>query len=159
MPDPPFDLEYYVVARGTDFAQMLGAGKDGSVWKTVDGAAVKIHSVREVYFRELRCYERLADRNVHDVLGLSVPELLGNDDQRLVIEMTVVSPPFLLDFASAYLDTPPDFPPEVLAQWHEDLQGRFGERYTDALAVFDELKRVAGVYLYDVHADNLKFER
>jgi len=31
-------------------------------------------------------------------------------DDLLAIEMTIVTPPFILDFAGAYLDPAPDFP-------------------------------------------------
>jgi len=33
-----------------------------------------------------------------------IPKLIGYDDDLLTIEMTIVSPPFCLDSAGAYLD-------------------------------------------------------
>jgi len=33
------------------------------------------------------------------ILGFHVPQLLGADDELMAIEMTIVSPPYLLDFA------------------------------------------------------------
>ncbi|MEM8875979.1 MAG: hypothetical protein AAGD32_17170 [Planctomycetota bacterium] len=155
----PIELEWYLVHRKLEPVKPLGEGKDGAVWRHDGGLCAKIHHVRDVYFRELHCYRRLRARRIRHVLGLRVPQLIDHDDDRLIIEMSIVTPPFLLDFASAYLDTPPDFPAEVLTQWHEELEGRFGPRYGDVLSVLNELKRTAGIHLFDVHADNLKFER
>lgn len=48
------------------------------------------------------------------------------DDERQIIEMTVVSRPYLLDFAGAYLDRPPDYPPEVMDEWRSEKAEQFG---------------------------------
>ena len=45
-----------------------------------------------------------------------------------VIEMTVVTPPFLLDFAGAYLDWPPEFSSEATEYWLHEKQEQFGTR-------------------------------
>ena len=39
------------------------------------------------------------------------------DESLLVIEMSIVRPPFLLDFAAATLDVEPDFPEGTLDDW------------------------------------------
>jgi hypothetical protein len=50
------------------------------------------------------------------------------DDELLGFEMTVVERPYLLDFAGAYLDTVPQFPDEVWAEWEADKREKFGDR-------------------------------
>ena len=154
----PTALADYLAARNMNAGHLLGEGKDGSVHETDVGTAVKLHRVAEVYRRERDCYFRLNDTGIRAVEGLRIPKLIDYDNDLLVIEMTIVSPPFLLDFASGYLDDPPDYPEEVLEHWHEELRGRFDDRYDDVLNVLAELESQAGIHLFDVHADNLKFD-
>jgi hypothetical protein len=54
-----------------------------------------------------------------------VPQLVHYDDELLAIEMTIVSPPFCLDFGGAYLDRPPDYSPEVWADWEAEKSDLF----------------------------------
>ena len=152
-------LSQYLRSRGLTAGLLLGGGKDGDVYRTNRPSAVKLHRVAEVYRRERDCYFRLGDVGLTEIEGLALPEMVGYDNDLLVIEMTIVARPFLLDFASGYLDDPPDWPEEVMAQWHEDLRERFDERYDDVLDVLAELESQAGIHLFDVHADNLKFTR
>jgi hypothetical protein len=51
----------------------------------------------------------LKERGVEKICDCAVPELIGYDDELLIIEMTVVTTPYVLDFAGAYLDWSPDF--------------------------------------------------
>jgi hypothetical protein len=153
------EVARYALHRGLQIEGVLGAGKDGTVYDTNLDTAVKLHAVAENYLRERDVYLRLLDCDVTRVCGLSVPILRNYDDQLLIIEMTTVAPPYLLDFASAWLDKPPDFPPEVLDEWHERLRESFGDRFTDILGVLEALARDAGVYMLDIHPHNVKFER
>ena len=66
--------------------------------------------------------------------GLRVPRLLQFDDDLWVIEMTIVSRPFVLDFAGAYLDMPPDFSDEVMADWHAENARRRNPEARTSLA-------------------------
>lgn len=43
--------------------------------------------------------------------------------------MDIVSPPFLLDFGKAYLDVPPDYSPEAIADWEAERREIFGDRW------------------------------
>jgi hypothetical protein len=56
----------------------------------------------------------LKEQYVVQIHGLHVPQLLDFDDESLMIGMTIVSRPYLFDFAGTYLDEPPDFPDYVL---------------------------------------------
>lgn len=40
--------------------------------------------------------------------------------------MEIVAPPFVLDFAGAYLDAPSDYPDEVMAAWSDEKQEQYG---------------------------------
>lgn len=136
----------------------LGYGKDGTVFSTSLATAVKVHVYRESYERELAGYRRLRDYEVIEVLGHNVPRLLGCDDQLRVIEMTIVRPPFLLDFASAYVGAEaPDFSDEVLEQWREEKMERFGQNWAAVEAVLHFLQTRFGIHLMDVHPANITF--
>ena len=73
------------------------------------------------------------------ILGLNVPQLLRIDQEFRAIEMTIVRPPFLLDFADALLDEPPDFSEDVLRQWEEDKAEIFGERWPEVTRILAAL--------------------
>jgi hypothetical protein len=132
--------------------QRLGFGKDGIVWATDRATAIKVFGRRDTYDRELAAHRRLADHGVSDVLGHRVPQLLQFDDPKLVIEMTIVRPPFLLDFASAWLDQQPlvDFGAEVLEEWLAEKQEQFGERWPQVAIVLAALEQ------YGIHKANLR---
>ena len=70
--------------------------------------------------------------------------------------MTIVRPPFLLDFADALLDKAPDFTEDVLRQWEEDKAEIFGERWPEVTRILAALQAF-GVYLLDVNAANISF--
>ena len=146
----------YTRLRGLQLEQRLGFGKDGTVWATDRATAVKVFGRRDTYDREHAAYRRLADQGVSDVLGHHVPQLLRFDDARLVIEMTIVQAPFLLDFAGAWLDQQPAFGEEVLEQWLEEKQEQFGERWSHIAAVLAALQGY-GIHLMDIHPGNITF--
>src|SRR6516225_8085263 len=62
-------------------------------------------------------YLRLKENGIDTILGCHVPQLLRYDDGLWVVDMSVVTRPFVLDFAGAFLDKAPDFSDEVLADW------------------------------------------
>ena len=122
----PNDVEQraqqYRNLKKVDFQSWLGTGTQGIVFALEDPLqlrhfAVKFHQREIAYEREKHVYLRLQELDITDVHGHEVPQLLGYDDGLLAIEMTVVSPPFSLDFGGAYLDRPPDYSPEVWADW------------------------------------------
>ena len=59
------------------------------------------------------CYLRLQEHGITEMEGFHVPEVTRCNDAILVIELTLVTRPFVLDFARACLDFPPDFSLEV----------------------------------------------
>jgi hypothetical protein len=85
-----------------------------------------------------------------------VPRLLRFDAKLLVIEMTIVQPPFLLDFAAARVDEEPDFP-EGLDEWWERVRSDFGdEDFPIAQSVFWALVQSFGIYYWDLKLRNLQ---
>ena len=118
--------------------------------------AIKVHLLAESYLREKEAYQRLKGAGISTILRFNVPELLGYDDELRVIEMTVVARPFVLDFAGAYLDIPPDFSDEVWAEWEAEKMEQFGARWPTVQAVlgaFEELD----IHLLDVTPNNIAF--
>lgn len=103
----------FAAQRQSRIEHRLGYGKDGSIFSTDRATAIKIHQRRTSFVRELECYQAIAECGVRDVLGHRVPQLVAWDEDLLAIEMTIVKPPFLLDFGDAYLDRAPEFTEEV----------------------------------------------
>ena len=91
------------------------------------------------------------------LLEFDVPQLLGSDDELWIVEMTIVSPPFALDFAGAYLDQKPDFPPEVMADWRAEKAEQFGEPHWSRVQALMWAFSKLGVYLADVKPGNIVF--
>src|SRR5688572_28971050 len=94
--------------------RQLGSGMDGIVLATHQQTAIKALKYQKLYVTERDVYLRLREKQVQTVIGFAVPRMIGYDDNLWVIEMEIVSAPYVLDFAGAYLDRPPDFPPEVM---------------------------------------------
>lgn len=84
--------------------------------------------------------------------------MIGFDDEMPAIEMTIVQPPFLLDFSSACLDEAPDFPAGVLGEWRAEKQEQFAVRWPTVDLVLSELREY-GIYLLDIHPGNITFVR
>ena len=108
----------YAASRHAELGDSLGFGVDGSVW-LLHGKdrnhpwAVKLFRSSKPYERERDCYLRLHELQVETVRGFAVPAYLHHDDEHLAVEMTIVRPPYLLDFAGALLDEPFDFHEET----------------------------------------------
>ncbi|MSU63010.1 MAG: hypothetical protein EXS31_11560 [Pedosphaera sp.] len=151
----------YAARHQLELAERLGSGKDGIVLvaKHKSGpadVAIKVLRWDESYQREKQAYERLREFEVSAVLGFNVPQLVGSDDDLRVLEMTIVKRPFVLDFAAAYLETRPEFPAEVWADWEEEKREQFEGHWAtvqDVLAAFEAF----GLYLLDVSPANLAF--
>jgi hypothetical protein len=155
----------YARERGLLLTEELGHGVHGSVF-TSEGqsqhllfpfrSAIKVYRREEDYFRELGVYGRLEEKKIAQIRGCHVPQLLGYDENWLVLEMTVVTRPFVLDFAGAYLDRAPDFSEEVMADWRADKQEQFGKRWPEVQAILAVLE-THGVFMEDVHPGNIAF--
>lgn len=105
----------YDLERNMNLGDSLGSGVHGSVFAAQDQteaihSAIKVHLNEAAYLRERNAYLRLHEKGVVDILGCAVPRLLRYDDDLWVIQLTIVSRPFVLDFGDASLDQPHNFP-------------------------------------------------
>ncbi len=153
--------DLYAQKHGLVLGEQLGFGVHGIVFaaasKTKPGReAIKVHEREESYCRERDVYLRLRDHGISQIRGFHVPRLLRYDNELWVVEMEIVTRPFVLDFADAYLDQPPDYPDEVLAEWRTEKQEQFGDRWREVELILLSLKRY-GVYLVDVSPGNIAF--
>ncbi|MEX2213913.1 MAG: hypothetical protein WD768_07285 [Phycisphaeraceae bacterium] len=136
----------------------LGFGHDGHVFVSNEHTAIKVHERATTYRNELAVYQRLRERGVDRVADHHVPKLIDWDDTRLIIEMSIVPRPFVLDFASAMLDHAPRFPQHVIDERTEHWLELFGENWEQVPLIVLELELRAGVYLLDPHPGNIAFE-
>src|SRR5580658_3077609 len=92
----------YASQHELQLAERLGFGIHGIVFvaenKVQAGqTAIKVHRASEPFRRERAVYERLQEAGVREIMGFHVPQLVRTDEKFLLIEMTVVSRPFVLD--------------------------------------------------------------
>jgi len=118
--------------------------------------AIKVHRFREPYLRELAVYQRLQGVGMTKILGLNVPQLLGHNDEMRIIEMSIVTRPFVLDFAGAYLDVPPQFPDETWAEWEAEKLDQFGLRWGKVQEILAALEEM-GIHMVDISPSNIAF--
>src|SRR5712671_5470516 len=105
-------LSEYARRRSLVVGAKLGDGGHGIVFRAENQSqsylcALKAHHAEIEYAKERDVYLRLRDHEVSALRGCAAPQLIGFDDSLLVIEMTIVTPPFVLDFAGAFLDWDP----------------------------------------------------
>jgi hypothetical protein len=139
------------------FERALGAGTDGAVWKTDRHSAVKAFERQTNYRLEVECYNRLASAGVTEIDSFAVPRLIDASDDLWVIEIEIVTPPFLLDFGKVHLDRPPDFSAEVLAEDEERCREIFEDRWPRVKSLIYALRRY-GIYYTDPKPGNIMFE-
>lgn len=87
----------YAANRGiiVDFDRRLGVGQEGFVWKTNRESAIKVFDRFENFEREKSCYEILQQRRIIEIRGFSIPTFLDCDETLRVLEMSIVSPPYI----------------------------------------------------------------
>jgi hypothetical protein len=151
----------YAVRHQLQLAERLGFGIHGIIYvaenKSGGGkTAVKVHRESEPYHREREVYERLREIGVTTIRGFNVPQLLRTDDELRIIEMTIVTRPFVLDFAGAYLDAPPEFSEEIWADWEAGKQEQFDARWPEVQAVLAALEQW-DIYMVDVSPSNIAY--
>jgi hypothetical protein len=162
MVDPALpNAPVYAARYRLQLAERLGSGRQGTVFVAHGNAeegqsAVKVHHSIESYLRERAVYNRLREAGIVEILGFNVPQLIRFDDELRAIEMTIVERPFVLDFASAWLDARPEFPEDAWVCWAADKREQFEERWEivqEVIAAFAEL----GIHLLDVSPSNIAF--
>ncbi|HXY35796.1 MAG TPA: hypothetical protein VEI07_16295 [Planctomycetaceae bacterium] len=149
-------LSSYAVRTGRTLTAKLGWGSEGVVYATDAKTAIKSYRHRSLYENERNVYFRLRDRAVNSVLQFAVPRLIANDDELLALEMSIVSPPFILDFAGAYLDRPSPFSDEELQEWQAEKAELFGKRWPEVRRAYYAFQSF-GILLNDLKLGNVSF--
>ena len=128
------------------------------VFSSSNQSAIEVHAEKAGYLREIQAYSRLAQHDVREVRGITVPTLRAFDENLQIIEMSLVTPPFIVDFGGAYLDEPPPHAkePDALARWIEERRERFEDQFMAINGIIAELESRYGIYLTDVHSGNIR---
>lgn len=148
--------QQYAASKGLTLLRFLGDGNDGAAWESGRNTAIKALERPDSYRREREAYVRLADRGVTDINGFAVPLLIDTDDTLKIVEMTIVFPPCVLDFAKSYVDHSPEFSPEVIADWEEETAELFGNDWPVVEAILAWL-RIYGIHYFDARPGNIRF--
>ncbi len=150
-------FQFYAHKRNLSVAKKLGHGQDGIVFLTHRPSAVKALTRRVLYEKERDVYRRIEECDIREVAGFALPRLIGTDDDLMIVEMTFVTPPFVVDFATAYLDIPPAYfkDEHMMAEWRASRIKLFGqEDWPRVVSAMAEL-RGYGIYLADVKPGNV----
>jgi hypothetical protein len=136
-----------------------GIGQDGTVWRTAEHTAVKFFGRLDRYKREVEVYRLLTQRQIIQIAGHHVPQLILSDDDLRAIEMTIVTRPFILDFAGAKLPHElPDFEANIMEEHFKHVRDLFGPFWADALHVAEMFRLATGYTLLDIHPGNIAFD-
>ncbi len=130
--EPLRRLHEYVKRNNLTLDSELGFGVHGIVYTTKSSSseppsAIKAHERDVEYFRERDAYMRLLEKDIFVIRGCAVPQLLYFADDLWILEMTIVTRPYVLDFGGAYLDNPPDFSEEVISDYLAEKREQFGD--------------------------------
>jgi hypothetical protein len=161
--EPVSRAQVYAAQKGLALRERLGFGIHGIVFVAdshretgSSPARCALKALRRApdYIRERDAYLRLKACGVEAIRGCRVPRLLDYDDDLQIITMTLVTRPFVLDFAGAYLDRAPEFSEEVLADWLADKREQYGSRWPEVQAILAVLETY-GIYMEDVRPGNI----
>jgi hypothetical protein len=135
----------------------LGGGTDGEVWRSTRPSAVKAVVNAKNYQDELESYKRLKVAGIHSLCGFDIPRLFGWDDTLQVIEMSIVQPPYLLDFGKVYFDGPPTdiYDDERMKQAEAEAKAHFGANWPAVSRLLYALRERVGIWYVDPKPSNI----
>jgi hypothetical protein len=146
-----------------DRQRYFGFGSDGCVWRALAAppateTAVKVFE--QNYESERDAYLRLRDWGVVDIHGFRVPSLLDYDDDLQVVEMEIVSPPFIVDFGKSHVDIPPYYYDST--EDRERFEAEYAELFTakewpKVRSILSTLEHKYGIYYVDPRPGNIAF--
>ena len=84
----------------------------------------------------------------------SIPKLIDWDDNNCIIEMSIVTPPFVVDFVGAKLEEPESFSDEIMEYWRDQKREEFGDDWPLVNRLIYAF-RCKGIFLTDVHKGNV----
>ncbi|MEM9369167.1 MAG: hypothetical protein AAGD07_24560 [Planctomycetota bacterium] len=137
-----------------DFANLLGMGQEGSVWPTSRKTAIKVFDRESNFQTELVCYEILREHSVWELDGFTIPQLVDSDNDFLIVEMTIVSPPFILDFGKAYINQRPDFEESVMEDYEAERCEWFEGNWDLVCSAVSSLEAY-GIFYCDARPGNI----
>jgi len=135
----------------------LGSGTDGEVYIVNGPSAVKVHYDRHRFLNELHAYQVLSRIGLEHIGEFRIPVFRQYDDQLLIIEMSVVKPPYLIDFGKATIGKGQDWSDEHMAYWWEQVEDKFENDFAVASQIFEQLVRRTNIYQWDLNPSNLNF--
>lgn len=109
-------VQVYAEQSEITIANLLGFGQDGEVWRTSRQTALKVLERDQAYQNERDAYQLLSDAGINQIGIFAVPELRNFDDELKIVEIGIVSPPYLLDFGKAYVHRPSPYTAEQIAE-------------------------------------------
>jgi hypothetical protein len=135
----------------------LGGGTDGEVWRSTRPSAIKVVLNARNYRDELESYRRLKAANIHNLCGFDIPRLFGWDDALQVIEMSIVTPPYLLDFGKVYFDGPPTevYDRERMKVGEAEGKANFGANWNAVAQLLYALQQRVGIWYVDPKPANI----
>jgi hypothetical protein len=92
---------------------------------------------------------------LYQLQGFRIPKLLDFDDALLVLELSYIRPPYILDFGASALDEPPPGFDPYDPHWIAEQSRKFGRDWPDVQRLLDALRQY-GIYYTDVHAQNIR---
>jgi len=75
----------------------------------------------------------------------------------MVIEMQIVSAPYILDFGKVYLNFPRQHDPQTLEYCQREREELFGERWPEVQGLLASLESI-GIFYQDPKPGNIMFE-
>ena len=151
-------LQVYASHRGAQLMERLGFGQDGLVYATDQESVLKCLRYERLYQNERNVYQRLALLGCEEIAGFNVPKLINSDDELWIVEIQIVTPPFVLDFAGASLDRPSQIFVEMSEddqqEWIETSIEMYGDEWPLVETLLAQLRRHK-IFLADVKPGNI----
>jgi hypothetical protein len=147
----------FLIGVGAFATKQIGSGTEGTVFQTSENTAIKIHIYDHFFQNELAVYQRLKEDHVESVCGFFVPQLLGFDSRLRAIEMTFVTPPYILDFGKSKVDFVDDFSDEAWEMWRDGNAQIFGEHWPLVERAVTKLQECWGIHHADLNVNNIQF--
>ncbi len=142
----------YAKLRRLTIEKEFGGGYDGRVLQTSKMTAIKVFEYSELYDRELEVYKYMNKWGIRQVDAFHIPRLIAFDKSLAVIEMSVVTPPFIVDFASALIEREINRDEE----WHAKMAEDFEDDWPLVRHALWRLQDEHGISIADVHPRNFK---
>lgn len=145
------------IAGKYEIVDDLGSGTDGWVFSLKPHSVVKVHQAQHTFQNELEAYRRLRANDVSMIGRFNVPQFISHDADMRALEISFVTPPYLIDFGKCHFDEEIDFTEEAWEIWYARLEELFGDGVSEVVSVRNHLIRRYGIYHDDLSLDNLNF--